>query len=383
KQPDLVKQALTFMAQSQSALRMVVRQIYDRDDQDQMEAYQWLRRITQVERIYLSRYMRLDDPADPNDWIMIHEAVTRIEQQLDESRRTNAELKTLIRNLAYETSQIAHLPSDLATPKWQTVFEIVDEMVQIGISPSHPDMINPLLHIAGSVPEDIEIPEGARKVWAYVEAALEDRKLAAEMDEDGSADESEDSDEVSESVGLRSAVSNARPTAKPVANISSETDITTLVQNSLQGRTVVLVSGEAREPARKALETSLGLKQLIWFALQGPEDLTNLMEQVSNPDVVLVLVAPKAAEKARDELANLCQKAGKPMVRLSIGYAPSAVTSAIVNQVGDRLAAGSATPPPAAESGRGSGSTPIKSGLTLRRSSSTFGQNLGFEEDDD
>lgn len=378
KQPDLVKQALTYMAQSQSALRMIVRQIYDRDDQDQMEAYQWLRRITQVERIYLSRYMRLDDPADPNDWIMIHEAVTRIEQQLDESRRTNAEIKKLIRKLAYETSQIAHLPADLANPKWQTVFEVVDEMSQIGISPSHPDMINPLLHIAESLPADLEVPEGSRKVWAYVEAALEDRKLSAEAD-DADADDVEDRP-LPESTGLRSVTQSLRPTAKPSPVMTSDMDVTSQIQERLKGRTIVLVSGEAREPARKALQTTLGLKDLVWFTLHGPDDIANLRQHVANPNVLLVLVAPKAAERAREELTKVCEESGKPMVRLSIGYAPSAVTSAIVNQASERILAEYA---PAPEPRRDfPGSTPIKSGLTVRRSASSFAQDLDFDEED-
>lgn len=380
KQPDLVKQALTYMAQSQSALRMVVRQIYDRDDQDQMEAYQWLRRITQVERIYLSRYMRLDDPADPNDWIMIHEAVTRIEQQLDESRRTNAEIKKLIRKLAYETSQIAHLPADLANPKWLTVFEVVDEMAQIGISPSHPDMINPLLHIAGSMPAGLEVPEGARKVWAYVEAALEDRKLSAEADDVDTSVERP----IPETTGLRSVTQRLSPTVRPAPSMApAEMDITSQIQERIKGRTIVLVSGEAREPARKALQTTLGLKDLVWFTLHGPDDIANLRQHIAAPDVLLVLVAPKAAERAREELVAACEQEDKPLVRLSIGYAPSAVTSAIVNQAGDKILTSyphySRPPEPRRDL---PGSAPIKSGLTLRRSTSSFGQDLHYDNDD-
>ena len=99
-----------------------------------------------------------------------------------------------------------------------------------------------------------------------------------------------------------------------------------------------------------------------------------------NPDVALVMVAPKAAERARDDLARVCESSGKPMVRLSIGYAPSAVLSAIVNQAGERLTA--FAPPPAARREGQSPATPIKSGLTVRRSAaSSFGQNLDLDDD--
>lgn len=389
KQPDLVKQALTYMAQSQSALRMVVRQIYDRDDQDQMESYQWLRRITQVERIYLSRYMRLDDPADPSDWVMIHDSVSRIEMQLDVSRRVSAAIKSLVRKLAYETSQVAHLPADLAKPKWDTVFEIVGELVAVGMSPSHPDMINPLLHIAESIPSDVEIPDVCRKVWDYIEAAIEDRDANADI-EDGVKPPLVRSRPTlapaaplpvapAPEPAIRSVAQSLR-TKVPVAVETPELDSSALIQERLRGRSIVLVSGEAREPARRALQSTLGLKDLIWFTLHGPEDVPALKADIMNPDVALVMVAPKAAERARDDLARVCESSGKPMVRLSIGYAPSAVLSAIVNQAGERLTA--FAPPPAARREGQSPATPIKSGLTVRRSAaSSFGQNLDLDDD--
>lgn len=379
KSPDLVKQALTYMAQSQSALRMVVRQIYDRDDQDQMESYQWLRRITQVERIYLSRYMRLDDPADPSDWIMIHEAVTRIEQQLDESRRTNAAIKALVRKLSYETSQVAHLPADLAMPKWETVFETVGELVEVGMSPSHPDMINPLLHIASQLPADVEVPENCRNVWDYIEAAIEDRKASSESEEGVKAPLSPITRPRAEG-GIRSVSQSLRSRAAESAP-ATEGDITTAVSERLRGRSIVLVSGEAREPARRALQTTLGLKDLIWFTLHGPEDVSALKADIMNPDVALIMVAPKAAERARDDLARVCEESGKPMVRLSIGYAPSAVLSAIVNQAGDRLMSVA----PAAPARRDLGAAaPVRSGLTVRRSApSSFGANLDIDDEGD
>lgn len=366
KQPDLVKQALTYMAQSQSALRMIVRQVYDRDDQDQMESYQWLRRITQVERIYLSRYMRLDDPADPNDWVMIHEAVTRIEQQLDETRRTNTEIKKQIRKLAYETSQIAHLPADLALPRWEIVFTTIEDLLDFGTPPSHPDMINPLLHIAPSIPEEVEVPDSCATVWNYVVNVLEEKKQA---------EESTKSLRSRIEPGLRSVTQSLKTRSTDLPE-TPEIDSTTLIKDQLRGRSIVLVSGEVREPARRALEKELELKELVWFSLSGPEDMMDLKAEISSPDVVLVMVSPKAAEKAREDLIKVCESAGKPLVRLSIGYGPSTVLSAIVNQASERLTG---------SGGRSAGASqsPVpspRSSLTGRRTSS-FAQ--GFEDDND
>lgn len=364
KQPDLVKQALTYMAQSQSALRMIVRQIYDRDDQDQMESYQWLRRITQVERIYLSRYMRLDDPADPNDWVMIHEAVTRIEQQLDETRRTNTEIKKQIRKLAYETSQIAHLPADLALPRWEIVFTTIEDLLDLGISPSHPDMINPLLHIAPSIPEEVEVPDTCTAVWNYVVNVLEEKK------------QTEDSSKALRTrvePGLRSVTQSLKTRTAELPG-TPEIDSATLIKDQLRGRSIVLVSGEVREPARQALQKELELKELIWFSLSGPEDMMDLKAEISSPDVILVMVSPKAAEKAREDLIKVCESASKPLVRLSIGYGPSTVLSAIVNQAAERLTARGAAPAPGAAASS-------RSSLASRRTSS-FGQGFEVESDD-
>lgn len=372
KQPDLVKQALTYMAQSQSALRMIVRQVYDRDDQDQMESYQWLRRITQVERIYLSRYMRLDDPADPNDWVMIHEAVNRIVQQLDETRQTNTEIKKQIRKLAYETSQIAHLPADLALPRWEIVFTTIEDLLDLGMSPSHPDMINPLLHIAPSIPEEVEVPDSCSTVWNYVVSVLDEKKQT---------DESAKGLRSRVEPGLRSVTQSLKTRATELPE-TPEIDSTTLIKDRLRGRSIVLVSGEVREPARRALQKELELKELIWFSLSGPEDMMDLKAEISSPDVILVMVSPKAAEKAREELFQVCDAAGKPLVRLSIGYGPSTVLSAIVNQASDRISGGSQ---PAAPSRSASVSSVAASRASIasRRSAPTSSFAQGFEDDED
>lgn len=371
KQPDLVKQALTYMAQSQSALRMIVRQVYDRDDQDQMESYQWLRRITQVERIYLSRYMRLDDPADPNDWVMIHEAVTRIEQQLDDTRRTSTEIKKQIRKLGYETSQIAHLPADLALPRWEIVFTTIEDLLDMEVPPSHPDMINPLLHIAPSIPDEVEVPDSCSTVWNHVVSVLEEKK------------QTEESTKALRSrmePGLRSVTQSLKTRATDLPE-TPEIDSTTLIKDRLRGRSIVLVSGEVREPARRALQKELELKELIWFSLSGPEDMMDLKAEISSPDVVLVMVSPKAAEKAREELIQVCESTGKPLVRLSIGYGPSTVLSAIVNQAAERLTGGSQA---AARGGSLTSVAPGRSSVASRRAPSTsaFGQGFDEEEDD-
>jgi hypothetical protein len=118
---------------------------------------------------------------------------------------------------------------------------------------------------------------------------------------------------------------------------------------------------------------------LIWYTLHGPEDTANLKPLLVNPEVILVLVAPKAAERAREELSELCEKVKKPMVRLSIGYAPSAVTNAIVNQAGEQILATIERPLSPAKSPFSTSS--LRPGMGLRRPSS-FGQNLDFDEED-
>ena len=90
-----------------------------------------------------------------------------------------------------------------------------------------------------------------------------------------------------------------------------------------------------------------------------------------------------AEVKAREELLQVCESVGKVLVRLSIGYAPSAVLSAIVNQASDRLGANGAQSAPVSRTSSLTAAAALKSSAAARRSAASgFAQGFEVDEDD-
>jgi hypothetical protein len=63
-----LERALPLLAEAQSALRVAIRGIHAPDDPDQLQVYGWLKATAARHRVYLKRFMRVDDPADPSRW---------------------------------------------------------------------------------------------------------------------------------------------------------------------------------------------------------------------------------------------------------------------------------------------------------------------------
>ena len=63
-----LERALPLLAEAQSALRQSLRRLKAPDDPDQLAAYEWVREAAARHRIFLKRFLRADDLADPEGW---------------------------------------------------------------------------------------------------------------------------------------------------------------------------------------------------------------------------------------------------------------------------------------------------------------------------
>ena len=63
-----LERGLPLLAEAQSALRRSLQRLQAPDDPDQLEVYERVREIAARHRIFLKRFMRADDLADPEAW---------------------------------------------------------------------------------------------------------------------------------------------------------------------------------------------------------------------------------------------------------------------------------------------------------------------------
>jgi hypothetical protein len=108
----------------------------------------------------------------------------------------------------------------------------------------------------------------------------------------------------------------------------------------LRGKIAVLIGGEAREPARKSLESleqELEHKELRWLSSREHESISSFIPDVKRTDTAVVLLAIRWASHAFEDVQETCNQYNKPYVRLPGGYGANRVAYEIVRQQGERL----------------------------------------------
>lgn len=299
EQGAIFEQSLDLLAESQSALRASVEAIDGPRDTDQQRVYEWLRSITAERQVYLQRYMRLDDPADPTTWRDIEERIDALDARLQDVRQREKRLQAGLKRVRYHAKVIQE--KNGSEHDWRVIGQTVDEMVVAGMPPSNRELREILLPVVDAIP-DVELPENFQAVLREL-----DRVLAT-----------------------------STPPLEP-ESIDKPTNEVQEAARLLSNKSVVLIGGERRPHAYQSLKASLKLKELNWIATRDHESLDVFAPHVARQDVALVLLAIRWSSHSYGEVAHLCDQHGKPLVRLPGGYSPNQVAAQIIQQCGNRL----------------------------------------------
>lgn len=174
------QQAVEWVAAAQSALRIATRALRTLADDDQEAAFRWLDTVTSEERIFIARHMRLNDPFDPD---RIGEIAGQVAGELESLRaradRDAANAKRL-QNLRYLSGQFAR--GKATDSDRRKVVEVVGGLVDAGVPPTSLDLRNPLLPIRDRLPDADDLPIAYRRVLGAIDAYLERRAEAAEIE---------------------------------------------------------------------------------------------------------------------------------------------------------------------------------------------------------
>lgn len=112
------------------------------------------------------------------------------------------------------------------------------------------------------------------------------------------------------------------------------------VAELLRGRVVLVVGGDPRHEHADRLRAAFELADVLWPETSETNPSVSFLEpQVARPEVALVLVLIKLNRHGvTEELPAVCERHGKPVVRLAGGHHPDQVAVQILKQVGKRLA---------------------------------------------
>jgi hypothetical protein len=293
--------ALNLLAEAQSMLRISVVKFDNYADTDQRDVFQWLKHTANEQQIFIRRFMRLDDPGDPNLAADLQARIKAAAGSVVEARKRIKQQKKVFSKLAHKCQILKDQP-DHADDYWPVIYAMVDELYTGGIPSTHRDFREALLPLMDLLPENEELPRSMQSVVKDIERFL-----------DASPEGGEETNE-----------DRPHPDVLETAKL-------------LKGRSLVLVGGDRRESAEQALVESLGLKGVHWVSTQDQDGLGSLESAVSQPDVALVLLAIRWSSHSYGDVKVICEKNHKPLVRLPGGFSVNQVASQVMAQTGGRL----------------------------------------------
>lgn len=300
---ELVSHAMHLAAEAQSALRAAVASLDAQPDPDQMKMYLWLRQTAAEMRLFVKRYMRADDVADPTTWPDIAARLERVRAQAEETELTVRRQQDRLKRIRYHASLILKHPAHANHEHdWRRICEAVEDLLAEGMPPSSVELRQILLPLADHLPEDDFFSPGFRLVWREI-----DRYLSSRDEPEEPIEPTTPSPEVQQAAQL------------------------------LAGRTVVLIGGDRRPAAERALLSALRLKKLDWIETREHQSLESFESHVARPDVAVVLLAIRWSSHSYGDVKQFCERYGKPLVRLPGGYNPNQVASQILAQCSGRL----------------------------------------------
>jgi len=300
---ELAAQAMQLAAEAQSALRAAVAALDAQPDPDQMKVYQWLRQTAAEMKLFVRRYMRADDVAEPTTWPDIAARLERVREQIEASQQSVRRQQDRLKRMRYHASLILKNPTQPNHEHdWRRINEAAEELLAEGMPPSSVELRQILLPLLDYVPEEDLFSPAFRLVWREI-----DRYLASRDEADESSEPTTPTPEVQQAARL------------------------------LAGRTVVLIGGDRRPAAERALLSALRLKKLDWIETREHQSLEGFESHVARPDVAVVLLAIRWSSHSYGDVKQFCDRYGKPLVRLPGGYNPNQVASQILAQCSGRL----------------------------------------------
>ena len=130
-----------------------------------------------------------------------------------------------------------------------------------------------------------------------------------------------------------SAKAAGQPT-KPAAAQSPIEEVAGL----LRGRALLVIGGLSRPEHAASLRDAFDLCEVIWpNTKESNARVSSLEPHIARADVAVVLLLIRWIRHAFNDAAAMCERHGKPMVRVPGGYNPDQVAPLILEQCGRRL----------------------------------------------
>jgi hypothetical protein len=310
--------AMRLLAEACSSLRVVVEPIWLGTDQDQTEAYQWLRRATQLRRVYLERHMTMADSADPAN---IDDLIARIkaaDQAFSNAAQNEKDVKKHLNTIKYECASLQDPDqADRFEHHWKKLAAAISALQSLNFALSDPR----LLVFTSSILL-VRQPENTAEIpgFAHVTAALDVAgKFVAEREAQlarmTAVDDEDD-----------------EPTREWGADVLK-------VREWLRGQRIVVLGGDRRAQAIERIKDAFEVSEVEWVELQEHGTSEPVRSAINRAPAAAIYILVRLTGHLHGERADeWAKEAGVPCVWMKAGYNPSRMAHDTIDQVSEQLA---------------------------------------------
>lgn len=307
--PPEVVRAFEMLAEASSALRVALNGTWVRKpDADQEDAHVWLRRETRSRDIFVSRYMTIDDSADPGRASDLLAEVRGLTKQVDGRQATVQRVGSLLKRIEYH---VRRLPAE-GTGKehdCQRINDAFEELMRLGVRSSDPRLR----------------PATARMRYDAFPPSLRPHPAILESQSSPAPAPRNDADED------RSSVWSERVAA---------------ARTLLSGHRIVVIGGKRRQDAIERMVDAFDLAAVEWVELTEHGSGEPMRAPIRRPETGLVLALIKLCGHLHaEEARRYARDEGKPCVLAPAGYNPEQIAERVLEQADRRLAGQSVMPP--------------------------------------
>lgn len=298
--------AMQLLAEAGSALRVALQETWLSDpDTDQAEVHAWLSREGAVRRVFLPRYMRRDDPADPARAPLVIGESRALRQRIEGAAGLERRVGQLLGRMAYHAGKLARNGGAADPHDGRRIVETIEEVCALGLAPEDARIARAIRGVdRGQLPPEIVVTPAAARA---IEAARPAADLRPEPADDVEA---------------------------PRAYSPRILELRRLIE----GTTIVIAGGERRPAAADRIQDAFALAGVEWVRLEEHGRGEALRAPIERKETSLVVVLVRFIGHGHGEDATRCaRRAGKPCVFVKAGYNPEQIAEAALDQAGSQL----------------------------------------------
>ena len=159
--------AVDMTAESQSALRTAVSRVESHPDSDQQMVYYWLRNRANEDRFYISRFMKISDPADPGRNDDVHDRAFELLEEVAPEQHLVTQIERGMARARHHVARISVGVDVSDEYDWNRAVDAIEAVIECGVSCDNDELVELVKPYVDQL-SDQDWPQGFQNLLAAV-----------------------------------------------------------------------------------------------------------------------------------------------------------------------------------------------------------------------